>query len=365
MDYPHPLVRVNDSGKIDIGKAYDLGIGAWDKTAINWGYREFAEGTDEAMALNRILEDAHTRGLRFISDRDARAPGGLHADAHLWDNGMDAVQELQDVMKTRKVALANFSAAAVPKGAPTAMLEDALVPLYFYHRYQLEAVTKWIGGGRYTYQLRGDNQPPLVWLPADEQLRAMKAIIQCMAPDVLEVPQQLQLLIAPRPAGYSFSNELFKKRTGLSLDLLAPAETAADLPLSFLFVPERLNRLAQQKPVTAFGADDMMKLLIDSTWKAPRRSGLQKLIQQQTEQVLLTYLLAASVQENNSYAVKGQVLQVLQRLKEYITESEKQAAAEDKPHFLLALERMKSPAAAKPTLHKQPPPGAPIGCSDH
>jgi len=29
-------------------------------------------------ALDKILRDATTKGLKFISDRDARPPGGLH-----------------------------------------------------------------------------------------------------------------------------------------------------------------------------------------------------------------------------------------------------------------------------------------------
>jgi len=33
-----------------------------------------------------------------------------------------------------------------------------------------------------------------------------------------------------------------------------------------------------------------------------------------------------------------------------------------KGHLLLALERMKEPEKAKPTIHKEIPPGAPIGC---
>jgi hypothetical protein len=41
------------------------------------------------------------KGLTFISDRDARNPGGMHPNAHLWDNGNDPVNELKNVMKVR------------------------------------------------------------------------------------------------------------------------------------------------------------------------------------------------------------------------------------------------------------------------
>jgi hypothetical protein len=36
-----------------------------------------------------------------------------------------------------------------------------------------------------------------------------------------------------------FQENFFGKRTGLAFDVLSPAETAADLPLSFLFNSER------------------------------------------------------------------------------------------------------------------------------
>ena len=41
---------------------------------------------------------------------------------------------------------------------PLAQLEDTLVPLYLFHRYQTEAATKEIGGLDYRYNLRGDGQ---------------------------------------------------------------------------------------------------------------------------------------------------------------------------------------------------------------
>jgi hypothetical protein len=61
-------------------------------------------------------------------------------------------------MKVRAVALSQFGEKNIRPGMPMAMLEDALVPVYFYHRYQVEAVTKCIGGMYYTYALRNDGQ---------------------------------------------------------------------------------------------------------------------------------------------------------------------------------------------------------------
>lgn len=364
MDYPHPTVRLNAAGEIDLSNAYDNKIGEWDKVSIAFGYQDFPEAINETSALNKILTTAAAKGLQFISDQDARRPGGHHPLAHLWDNGTDAVTELKEVMKVRAKALSQFGEKNIRPGMPMAMLEDVLVPVYFYHRYQVEAVTKLAGGMYYTYALRGDGQTVTRALSKEEQRKALNAVIDCLDPTFLQLPDRIVQLIPPRPAGYDFSRELFRKRTGLAFDALSPAETAADLPLSFLFNSERLSRMAQYEVTSnGLGVTEMINTLIAKTWKAPRLSGIEKLIQLQTEQVLLTYLLSASVNDNNSFAVKSNLKKALADLKTFIDTQSKTATDETyKGHLLLALERMKEPEKAKPTIHKEIPPGAPIGC---
>jgi hypothetical protein len=270
MDYPHPMAKLT-AGQIDLSDAYDNKIGDWDKVAVTFGYQDFSSGTNEASALNKILSDAEKKGLQFISDQDARAAGGLHPQAHLWDNGNDAVTELKDVVKVRAKALADFGEKNIRPGMPMAMLEDVLVPIYFYHRYQIEAATKLVGGMNYTYALRGDGQLITKALTKDEQRKALNAVIDCLDPKFLLLPDRIAQLIPPRPAEYDFTRELFKKRTGLAFDILSPAETAADLPLSFLFNSERLNRMVQYEAVNnGLGVGEMVNTLISKTWKANR-----------------------------------------------------------------------------------------------
>src|SRR5216684_2478862 len=38
MDYPPPLVRLSAAGAVDLSDAYAIGIGAWDKISIDFGY---------------------------------------------------------------------------------------------------------------------------------------------------------------------------------------------------------------------------------------------------------------------------------------------------------------------------------------
>lgn len=364
MDYPHPLVRLNAQGEIDLTDAYDHKIGDWDKVSITWGYQDFPSGTNEAAALNALMTEASQKGLQFISDRDSRDPGGAHPQAHLWDNGANAVAELKEVIKVRAKALSRFGEKNIRPGMPMALLEDVLVPVYFFHRYQEEAVTKIVGGLKYNYALRGDGQVITAPVPKKDQLEALDALISTVDPAFLQLPDAVAALIPPRPAGYDFNRELFRKHTGLPFDALAPAETAADMPFSFLFNSARLSRMAQYEMSGGLGVKEMLDRLINATFKAPRRKSMQLLIQQQTEQVLLTYILASSVDESLSFAARGPLVQALAGLKNY---AESQKANPDPvraAHYQLLLERMKAPDKAKPTIHAAIPPGAPIGCEE-
>ena len=366
MDYPPPSVSLGANGNIDISNAYTNEIGEWDKVSINWGYQDFSKGTDEKAALNKILSDAYSKGLQFISDRDARPAGGLHPTAHLWDNGTNPIDELKIAMKVREKALSQFGEKDIRPGTPMAFLEDALVPVYLYHRYQTEAVTKIVGGMNYKYALRGDGQMITQTISKEEQAKALDALIATIDPSVLVLPERITKLIPPRPGGYEYTKELFKKRTGLAFDALSPAETAADMPLSFLFNSERMNRMVEyQVQYGGLGLNEMIDKLINATWKATRKKGMKGLIQLQTEQVLLTYLLAASVNDDNSFITQSVIQKELNDLKVFI-ETKKKTSTDltYTGHLLLALERMKSPEKAKPTIHAAIPPGAPIGCEE-
>jgi hypothetical protein len=245
MDYPHPWVTLDKNGVPDLSSAYAVNIGLWDKVAIDYGYRQFSDGSEESAGLEAILTDATKSGLVYITDEDARPQGGAHPFAHLWDNGTDAADELTRIMKIRTAALARFGENAIPAGAPLAALEDKLVPLYLMHRYQTEAAIKIIGGLDYRYQLRGDGQMNPAIVPADEQRKAMRAVMRTLAADTLTLPESLLRLFPPRPPAFERTRESLPAHTGLTFDPIAAAESAADMTLGFLFDRERAARLVE------------------------------------------------------------------------------------------------------------------------
>ena len=248
MDYPHPSVTVEGEGKIDLSHAYAVGIGDWDKVAIDYGYREFAPGTTadgEQAALEKILTDADRAGQVFITDEDARPFGSAHPHAHLWDNGADPADELDRVLAVRAAALKSFGEDAIKPGTPMAELEKALVPLYLFHRYQTEAAIKEIGGLDYRYNERGDGLAnPAVVDPAEQQ-KALTAVLKTLAPETLTLPESILRLLPPVPPGYPRTQESLPAHTGLTFDPVAAAESAADLTLSVLLDPARASRLIE------------------------------------------------------------------------------------------------------------------------
>jgi hypothetical protein len=154
MDYPHPMITLQN-GEPNLSNAYDTGIGEWDKFTVKYSYAPVPAGSSQEQFLKEVLVEAQEKGLQFISDSDARAAGGAHANAHLWDNSEDPSLELERVLEIRKQAISNFSVDNIRTGEAYSVLEDVFVPLYFFHRYQTEAAVKRIGGLNYTYAVKG------------------------------------------------------------------------------------------------------------------------------------------------------------------------------------------------------------------
>ena len=366
MDYPHPLIKLDSKGEIDLSDAYGVEIGEWEKVSIAFGYQDFPKGTDEKMALNKILSDARSKGLLFLTDQDARSAGSVSPTAHLWDGGKNPVEELDNLLKVREKALGNFGEKTIRTGVPMAFLEDALVPIYNLHRYQVEAVVKLIGSMDYQYKVRGDEQFSTKSVSKETQQKALETALKCLSADFLTLPEKIINMIPPRPAGYMSSRELFKKRTGLAFDPLAVAESTADFPLQFLFNPERASRMVEYEARNnGLGLEEMINQVVDKTFKTLKNQGLSRKVQFQTEQIVLTHLMVLSINETANYQVRAVCGKVLKDLKTYLEETKKIIKESDyQAHVDYALDRMKNPSSAKVAVRKELPPGAPIGCGE-
>ena len=231
MDYPHPLIRFDENGDLDLSDAYAVGIGEWDKRVILWGYQDFPDGTDAQAARARIMADTLDAGYAYVSDADSRPVGSAHPLGNLWDNGADSIAELDKLLRVRAYALGRFSQNNIRPGEPLATLEEVLVPLYLLHRFQLIAVGKNIGGESFTYAMRGDGQVIGTPVPPDRQREAITALLDTLRPEVLRLPENVLRLIPPRPPGHPKSRETFPSHTGAVFEPFGAAESAATLTL--------------------------------------------------------------------------------------------------------------------------------------
>jgi hypothetical protein len=339
--------------------------------AVVWGYQHFPDGTDERAALDRILSEARARGLTFLSDQDARPAGSAHPEAHLWDNGTDAVAELDRVLRVRRVALDRFGETAIRRGVPLALLEETLVPLYLHHRYQVEAAVKVLGGMSYTYAFRGDGQTPTAPVPAADQQRALQAVLATLRPDVLALPRPLLPLIPPRPSGYPPHRELFQRRTGLVFDAIEPAVAASDLSAGLLFDPVRAARLVQQHALDPAlpGLDAVLTQVTRTVFdQADPRDGYHAEIARAVQRVVAERLMTLALDAPTAQ-VRALTEQALDELRGRLVAAPGMGTAARAHRRLLAadigrfLDRQFMPER-RPPLPALPP-GAPIGDRGH
>jgi len=268
MDYPHPNIELQND-KISIKKAYEVGIGEWDKVSVAYSYSHFPKNINEKNALRNILNKSAEEGHHFISDHDARPIGGAHPWAHLWDNGSDVTNELSKLLIIREKALSNLSLDHLKVDAPYSKLEDIFVPIYLLHRYQSEAVVKLIAGVDYDYAVKGDQIYEVKEVEPIIQRNALMVYLDAMSPKSLSVPNKLRRLLPPRSFSNPRTRENFLSQTGVTFDYLGAANSLSDNLIKMLLHPNRANRL-----VTQYGFDsnqlslkETLTMLVDNFFK--------------------------------------------------------------------------------------------------
>jgi hypothetical protein len=369
MDYPHPVALLTSDGRIDVSNAYDQKIGDWDKLAVAYGYQDFPAGANEDAALDSILADGARRGLTFLSDQDARPVGSAHPQTHLWDNGANAVEELNRMLEVRDVALERFGERVVRSGRPLATMEEALVPLYLHHRYQTEAAVKSVGGVFYTYAMRGEGAAEYRRVQAPEQRAALAAVLRTVQPATLRLPRSVLDVLPPRPYGIGGSQELFDRYTGLVFDAVAPASSAADMTLSLLLDAQRAARLVQQKALDPSlpGLEDVLETTTRAIMDPRTSDTYEREIARAVQRVYANRLMSLAA-DAPMPQVRALASYELMRLLENESMGGSDAAqtahrfalAADIDRFLeRPLEPISVPAAAPGV-----PPGQPIGMSD-
>lgn len=309
MDYPHPLVEL-DGNELDYSEVYDVGMGEWDLVTVAYGYQDFSPGADEEAELRRILDDAWDRDVRYMTNQDLR--GTPQVDQ--WALGTDMAGELQRVMDVRAHAMARLGEEAIRNGRPMATIEEVLVPLYMHHRYQTESTATALGGVEYTYATRGDGKPGMWRTSAEDQNRALDALMRTIMPSELAIPTDVIEMIPPRPPGYGATREIFPRFTGPSFDAITPAVVASSHTINSLFTPDKAARLLEQNLFDSSlpSLDDVLDRVIRTAMEAPAASAYEEEIKRAVQAVVFDRIqwLAASapmpaVRASASAALRG------------------------------------------------------------
>jgi hypothetical protein len=367
MDYPHPWITLDKNGVPDLRHAYPVGIGVWDKVAIDYGYREFdvdGRPVEDFAGLEKILHSAEAKGVVFLSDDDARPAGSASPIAHLWDSGTDAADELSRILEIRTAALKRFGEDTIRPGTPTAQMEDTLVPLYLLHRHQAEAATKIIGGLDYRYTVRGDGQRREEIVPAVEQRKALAAVVKTLSPGVLTLPESLLRQLSPRTPGMARTSdgprtvEGFPSHTALTFDPIATAEGAADFILAVLLLPERVNRLVEYhaRDASEPTVDEVIDAAMKSASSDNSNTGLAGIVSTAVKARIVEALFRLAADPTTSFAARSQVIAKLHA----IAQSQPTDSSGDEiKRRIVAFER--DPEKFKPLEIMPVPPGSPIG----
>lgn len=285
LDYPHPIIALDDAGRVQLARPYGVGVGDWDKYVVAHAYGEFA-ANDEAEALAKLRRDIAAQGYRYVSDADARAPGDAHPEGLLWDVGTDPLASFDHLLKVRAAALSHFAEGALPPDRQLGELERRLVPIHLLHRYQSEAVARLLGGAEYEYGLGGDTVAGSRAVAGARQREALNTLQRALAVETLALPESVLAALTPPSTEYARGPEYFATQTGPIFDQAAATAAATALVTQYALVPQRLNRLAWQhaRDTAAPSPRELFDALIAWSW---RESGASRTLVRRTRNWVL------------------------------------------------------------------------------
>ena len=362
MDYPHPTLSIKD-GKVDFTDAYDTKIGDWDKVSIAYSYGEYLENEDAS--LSKLLDEAFKKGARFISDQDARPLGSAHAYAHLWDNGSDVSEELENLLSIRRNSIANFSKDNIKSNQPYSVLEDVFVPLYFLHRYQTEGVIKMIGGLDYTYAIKDDGNTIVKRIPGKLERKALVSVIKTLSVEELAIPKKILDLFPPRAFNYGRTRESFKSKTGVAFDPFGAVETASAMTLGILLHPERVTRLVQHNSLDSsqLGLVEVLDDLIANSFQKSYKDSYYQELQNIVNYQVLNHLFHLSSNKDMYWQVNAIVNDKIDKISSLLNNSKTPGIQKiyHKDMIKMISNFKKNPTKFKKPITPKIPDGSPIG----
>jgi len=205
-------------------------------------------------------------------------------------------------------------------------------------------------------------------VPAEDQRRALKAVLATIAPATLTLREDLLRLLPPRPPEYGLIRDSFRGHTGLTFDPLGAAEAAATHSFALLLNPHRAGRLVEyhQRDASLPGLHEVLQAVLDATWHAPAEAGLAQATKLVVEHVALRHLLALAANEQASPLVVAIACDAIESLRASLVSALAEGGddAVTRAHRAASLQTIaafaKAPEAFRQPGTLPPPPGTPI-----
>jgi hypothetical protein len=272
---------------------------------------------------------------------------------------------LEEVLAVRELAIKNFSKDNIKSSEPYSVLEDVFVPLYFFHRFQTEAVSKLIGGLDYNYAVKGGNQTIVKRVDGKTERKALKSILKTIDVNTIAIPITKLELFPPRAMGYGRTRESFKSKNGVAFDPFGGVDTASEMTLQLLFNPERASRLIQHKSIdtSQLGLVELIDTVIDNTFKKEHRDAYFQELQNVINSQFLNQLFLLSANKKTYMQVNAIVNYKLDEIGKILRN--KNSSGIQKMYnneMIKSLENFKkNPTNYKKAIAPKIPDGSPIG----
>jgi Met-zincin/Domain of unknown function (DUF5117) len=252
------------------GQFYATDIGAYDRWAIEYGYRDFSHQTPaaERQALNAIANRAQTNP-EFAYGTDEDAWIGTDPDINVFDMSDDPVAFSQAQYDNARLMWDRLNSIYPNASGAAEELRQRFDLILMYYFRQTSILLDRIGGQSFTRTdpATGDRRVPLAPISRDQQLQSLDLVMDYIfAPDAFEFDADLlNRLVPPRWShwGMSWSSQIDYP----AFDRIALIQYAT---LASLMSPDRMEELREiefkSAPGTALTLPDLFDRLDQAIW---------------------------------------------------------------------------------------------------
>jgi predicted Zn-dependent protease len=240
MDYPSINLSLDRSKQ---GNYYTVKPGPYDLWAIEYGYREFDEKSEEA-ELTKILNRSTEPGLTFGNDADDMRSPGKAIDPRVMVNDLssDAVGNAEERFKLVNNVMTKLKTKYSKNGQSYAELRARFGTLNGQRRNMAAVVSRYVGGVLVDRSFVGQNttEKPLTPVSKAQQKRAIEVLNKYVfAPDAYAADAPLYPYLQMQRRGFNFFSTTEDPKLGAIYQSIQ-----TDATLGHILHPTTLQRIS-------------------------------------------------------------------------------------------------------------------------